>query len=465
MVLNTRKRQVFKFVTLLILSLLILMILPDSKSQIASQDWCRQITYVVVSLLLYQLITLKWMMTEFRVLPLAFILVLYIFNFSQVALYGFDLEQVDRHEGFSSIFYFSNVPEAVDIALKSITGIYIALCFSLIFQATNNSKHIEIKERIVKVYRQPAVLLIFIVGFIADIICNVFVVLTIGYAQIDNVPYLNIVRYFSLLLPSAVVLIISDPISSLKKKQIVFVSFIAYKVICMLGGYRAYAFISILLAFYVYYKICEPFRIRFKHIIIGLVVIQLGSGLLAGIRDTRQQGVNVQSVLASTFDLNNNAVFSLLSDFGVTLSIISTVLDATNGKPIQGSYLMGSLTTIIPGASSLVQNTGYQNMEEELGLRNAGGSLIGDLVFDYGVDKILFTSIILGLLYGFIFEKFEQSIKNLSPFALAYLFPVLVDLIFCARSSLAKMPREIVWYFLLLGLFTIIIPRRSVRIN
>lgn len=456
---DIQKRQLFKFFVTFALSLLFLLTIPDYRSEVATQDWCRTISYYVFIMLIFQLVTLKWMMVEFRLLPLAFLFILYIFNFPQVVLYGFDLEQVDRHEGFSSVFYFNNVPESVDVALKSITGLFLGLCTILLFQS--KSTNTVSNNKTYKTYKYPPIKLIFFIGFVADLICNVFVVITMGYADVDNVPYMNIVRYFSLLLPSAVVAIFADPEINSRTKKRIFIFFLTYKILCMLGGYRAFALISILLSFYVYYKICSPFKVKFKHILIAIILIQIGGGMLAGIRDTRQNGVKIDIVINSMLDINNNAILSLLSDFGVTLSIICTVLDSTNGIPINGSHLLGSFATIIPGASDIVKNSNYQNMEGELGLRNAGGSLIGDLVFDYGKDSIIVTSLILGCLYGFVFERFEKSLNNLSPFALAYLFPILVDLIFCARSTLAKMPREIVWYFILLGFMTVITPKRK----
>lgn len=457
------KHQIYKFAVLFVISFFILLIIPDYQQQTASQEWCRQIALISLGMLLFQIFSLRWMMLEFRFLPLMFLIILYMFNFPQVILYGFDLEQVERHQGYSSIFYYNNVPQAVDLAFKSITGIFLGMSLILIRQA--KWSHSSTNDKVIKLYRLPAIIIIFTLGFIADLVCNVFVVLTMGYASMESVPYMNIVRYFSLLLPSAIVIILSSPSFTLiRKKQILFI-FVIYKVLCMLGGYRAFSLISILLTFYIYYKLCSPFKIKLKHILVAIIIIHLGSGMMKGIRDTRQQGVNVGTIFGSMFDMNNNAILSLLSDFGVSLSIISEVLESTNGLPIKGSYLIGSFTTIIPGASFIVGDAGYQNMDEELGLRNAGGSLIGDLVYDYGANNVVISSLLLGLIFGLIFEKFETSLSKLSPFLLAYLLPIMVDLLFCVRSSLAKMPREIVWYFLLLGFLTFFIPRRKVRVN
>ena len=457
-------RQIFKIAGIFIISIFLLLIMPDSEGKAASPEWCREVSYYLFVLLAFQLFFLKWIMRDFRILPLIFIIILYLFNFPQIILYGFDLEQVDRHEGYSSIFYYSNVPDVFVIAVRAIMAIFWGFCATISFQSKNGNK-VANKDVYIRVYRQPSVLLIFTIGFIADLICNVFVVITMGYADIDNVPYMNIVKYFSFLLSASVVIIFANPTVSLSTKRNVLIAFLIYKLLCMFGGYRGFALINILLVLYVYHRICLPFKFRAKHIILGLLIIQLGSGMMKGIRDTRQEGVDVGKVVTSMFDLNNNAVLALLSDFGVSLGITCEVMETTNGKPIEGTYLFGSIATVVPGSSSLVKRFGYHNMDEELGLRNAGGSLIADLVFDYGAESILWTALILGMIYGFIFERFESSLKHLSPFALAYLFPILVDLIFCARSSLAKIPREVVWYFLIIGFFTIIIPRRKIELS
>lgn len=434
------------------------MIMPDSEGRAATPDWCRQVSYYIFVLLVFQLASLKWLMREFRLLPFIFIIILYTFNFPQIILYGFDLEQVERHEGFSSIFYYSNVADVFVITVKAIMAIFWGLCIMLIWQTKDNKR--KVSSPVIKVYSGSSVLLIFTIGIIADLICNVFVVLTRGYADMETIPYMNIVKYFSFLLSAAVVIIFANPIIPLSTKKRVLIAFLSYKLLCMFGGYRGFALINILLVLYVYHKICSPFKFNVKHIVIFILVIQIGSGMMKGIRDTRQEGVDVGKVFASMFDLSNNAVLSLLSDFGVSLSITCEVMEATNGSPIKGSYLLGSVATILPGASAIVKNTGYQTMDEELGLRNAGGSLIADLVYDYGSDTIFITSLLLGMLYGYIFERFDRSLKNITPFALAFLFPILVDLFFCARSSLAKIPREVVWYFLIIGFMTIIIPRK-----
>ena len=194
-----------------------------------------------------------------------------------------------------------------------------------------------------------------------------------------------------------------------------------------------------------------------------MIILQLGTGVLVGIRDSRHEGVDIGTIVNAMFDFKNSAIISSLSEFGYSINIINVVLENGGNKAHGG--LLYCLLDVVPYISSFTGEGNERSMDAILGLRNIGGNVIADLLFGYGRNAIFFTSFIVGLLYSFFFELFERAMEKRDPFILAYSFPILVDLIFCARSSITKMPREIAWYFIIIYLLTVVFPRKRYLVN
>lgn len=455
------KRNIYKYIVFLVLSILFLMIIPESKS--ATTEWCRSIAIYLFVLFIFQVLSFRWVLgKQSHLLPIIFLLILYIFNFPQIILNGFNIDPSDETNPAKMLVNSSMITTSIHVAITSIVSLFLGMT---IVYMVRSKDFVVTKILYVKEYSTYSILLIFIIGFAADIILNVVSVVLYGYSEdiVEGLPYMNLVRIFSLLLPSAVILSFTKTSYSIGAKRNILLLFVFYKFLCMMGGYRGFALINILLVLFSYYKLCSPFKIKLKHIIIGMIILVLGSGVMVGIRESRQTGVDIYMVVDAMFDFKNSAVLSLLYEFGGSINVINVVLNEIGENSHRG--LLGSFIDIIPGTSSLGLSSAENSMDSELGLRFFGGNLIADLLYGYGRNLLFLSSFILGIIYAVFFELFERSLQKRNPFLLAYLFPILVDLFFCARSTITKMPREIVWYFLLLYFLTAISSRKKIKVR
>ena len=180
---------------------------------------------------------------------------------------------------------------------------------------------------------------------------------------------------------------------------------------------------------------------------------------MVAVRETRQTGVDL-SVMAG-MGVANNPILDLLAEFGITLNVLIVDLRELAGRGMDGGQLYTSLLSIVPGASSLFPGVDFDGltMDTALDLRGIGGSYVGDLLFDFGIKGIIWSSFVLGIFISWMFETFETAIENKRYALLAFLFPLTVDVVFCVRSSLAKMPREIVWYFFIFMALKIVLSK------
>lgn len=444
------KRNIYKYAIFLVLSIFFVIMIPESPT--ATTEWCRSIALFLLVLFMFQVLSFRWVLgKQSHVLPIIFLLILYIFNFPQIVLNGFNIDPTDETNPAKMLVNSSMITTSVHVAITSIVGLFLGMT---IVYAVRNKDFVKRDMIVIKDYSTVAIFTIFLLGFVADIIVNVISIVLYGYSDevVEGLPYMNIIRVFSLLLPSAVILSFTKPSYSLVTKRNILLLFVLYKIFCMMGGYRGFALINVLLVLFSYYKLCSPFKIKLKHVIIGVIILVLGSGVMVGIRDSRQTGVDINVVIDAMFDFKNNAVLSLLYEFGWSINVINIVLSEIGENSSRG--LLGSFLDIIPGVSSLGLSSSENSMDSQLGLRFFGGNLIADLLWGYGRNLLFLSSFILGIIYAVFFELFERSLLKRNPFLLAYLFPILVDFIFCARSTITRMPRGIVWYFLLLLFLT-----------
>lgn len=433
--------------------IIILLLIPNiCKSSDVSIKWSLFVLLFAAGVLVFQLVSLKWFSPQRRFVFPLFIILSYLFNISQVGLYGVGYELSDT-VGWSSVFKSDDVQDATMVALESIVSLFWGgITYLVFFDKRKQFKH---KETTGNAFVKVALLL----GFIADFFVSIYMPITVGYSNLESSLLLNILRLFSLLFSSAIALMITDDSLSVKKRKKILIFFVCFKLVCMLSGYRAFSLINIVLAIYLYHKTTNTIRFTFKTVLLLIAGAILGSALLVAVRETRQTGVDL-SVMAG-MGVANNPILDLLAEFGITLNVLIVDLRELAGRGMDGGQLYTSLLSIVPGASSLFPGVDFDGltMDTALDLRGIGGSYVGDLLFDFGIKGIIWSSFVLGIFISWMFETFETAIENKRYALLAFLFPLTVDVVFCVRSSLAKMPREIVWYFFIFMALKIVLSK------
>lgn len=424
------------------ISIMVLMLMPDfSGKGLFDTESTIKVTLYTIFLLAFQLFSFKFLLPSNSTLIVVFLVLSYLFNLSQIVLNAFDYELSDSLLSLS-VLKSNYSGDAINVALKSIVGIYLSIITYYTFRRPES-------KCIAYSYNTTAFICIsFIIGLVCDVFNNVIAVLTFGYANTESTPLLFISRIFSLLLISSVIMYIMSDRYTKRSKRVLAIVFITYKLICMLTGYRAYALISIFLFLYVYFRCSAGFNIKKKHIFLGLLCTQVLSSVLVSVREMRQTSVDATIVIDNIFSFNNTIILDILAEFGITLNVISTVVGEMNGVGTGGDQVLSSFLSVIPGARLLFPNMDLSkmNMDEYLGIHGIGGSYIGDLVFDFGTEYITLVSIIFGLVYTYLFDKFELSLKKGNYMFAVFWAPLIVEMIFSIRSSTYKLPRLIIWY-------------------
>lgn len=428
------------------LSIIFLILMPNfANNGVLDTNTCFTVAIYSLLLLTYQVITFRYMMPRHSVLIVVFLVLSYLFNLSQIVLFGFDYQISDTLLSLS-VLNSSYSGEAVTVAFHSLIGVFIGILSYYFFKKPDNM------EKKKKTYNTNLFIpLAFIIGILCDIFNNVITVLTFGYANIESSPILFVTRILSLFLLSAVVLYILNDKYTIKAKRTMLIIFVIFKLLCMLTGYRAYALISILLVTYVYFRYCTELKIKKKHFFLGIILVQILSSVLVSVRDMRQTSIDAAKVLETVFSFDKSIVFDMLAEFGITLNVLSKVINEMHGIGTGGGQLFTSIVSVVPGARNFFPDINFadQNMDEYLGIHGIGGSYIGDLVFDFGTNYIIIASIFAGIFFTYIFDKFEISLKNKDYIKASFWAPLIVEIIFCVRSSTYKLPRQIIWYFVI----------------
>lgn len=419
-----------------------------------SVEWSRNITPFILTLFFCSLLIIRNMIPRKRTLLYIVSILYFIFHFSHVFLQGLDYDFGTNTR--NNVFFrqiTSNVFKATHIEITAFIGLLIGfILFYLFYKEKPISKE---KMHIDKNGKALATIMI-LVGLAADIIYSgmaIIALLTLGYAGVQDTISGTFygVKILSCLLLAGVLILVQNREISKKKRRSILVIFIIYKVIMMISGLRAYGLINIFVASYVYFRNVSNQKIKLKHIIFGLVILQLGGGLIVGIREARTTGMDIALIVSCMFDLRSNIVFNMMSEFGITQNVICEVIQGTNGNANMGRQLLYSLIIVIPGISHIAPNLNYDTafLEDSLQIHNYGGSYVADILFDFGQKGVLIGCIVLGLFFAALYEWFEREIQENNKLYIAVASPIIVEFIFCVRSSMAKMPRMTAWYLII----------------
>lgn len=448
------KKQGLFFIS--IITLVLLYFIPESHNN--DLLWSKKFSVYLIIVLYFQLIALRRYLAKDSYLFCVFLLLSYLFNFSQVLLDSVGYTLPDTLLTLS-VSNNNNVQDASVVALKSILGLFEGgVFFYSLHSFKSEASNIKLLNPNYKF-----VTILFVIGFIFDFIYNIYISLTLGYGGTEASIVITLFRQLSLLFPAGFALYITRDSIPLKNKTIVFAFFVSYKIFCMLTGYRAYALINIVLSIILYNQTCKTYNLSFKSLIVLVAGGLFGSSFLTAIRDTRQNGVDIDAVANSLIDTNLDSLLNIAAEFGITLNVICVVLRETNGIGVYGGQLITSLLSIIPGIKAILPGVDFDKLilDTALDIHQLGGSYISDLLFDFGASNIFFASIFLGVFLCKVFRNFEVSISNRNSVYVAFMFPIIVDIIFCVRSSLAKMPREVVWYFIIFYILWVLFSGRG----
>lgn len=426
----------------------------DTSGQI---DWCRNISLLLIITLFLQIIVLIRLNPPKRLIIYIFWAFSYLFLYSHIFLQGI---HYDFGSNTRNNIFFRNNYDAIfngfNVSFKVMCATYIGIITFFSFRK---------EEQYAKAYTSFSnirwmQIACVTIGFTFDALYSVTAListLTYGYSAIQGNLQSYWVKMLGYLLLTGISLIMMDDTRSIQSRRGWLILFIIYKTITMFSGLRAYALLGIIIAMYVYYKECENIKLSVWKIIFILLAIHFGGSLLIGIRETRASGINGRTLLTYLIDSKTNVVLNMMSEFGITGNVICQWFSRTGAQAAGGTQLLYSFIVVIPFISMIAPNVDFasMNLEQTLDIHNYGGTYIADLLFDFGPFGGIIAGLILGFVLAYIFEKYENSIDIDNKITVALFAPIIVDFLFCVRSSISKMPRLIVWYLIIIFILQI----------
>lgn len=437
------------------------------------EEWCKNISFYIIVLFALQMVILKIILPPKRVFMYVVVILFYVFHFSHVFLQGinYDFGTNTRNNMF---FRFPNgiTIEATHVMINAVIALF---CGYIIYHMFHQRKKANYKDLYGGKTSISMAWILTIVGFCADIFYSGWLLVTVmmgGYNNVRDVLVSSnetyLLRLLSYLMLPGVLLFIQSKDISKQMKKVILVAFVIYKVIMSFSGLRAYVLINIFIAVYIYYRNNMEQKFRLRYLLYAGLIMQLGGGFIVGIRESRGAGINLALVMRYMFDFRSNIIFDLMSEFGITGNVICVVLSQTSGVASSGTQLVYSFLTMIPFISKIAPGINFKEaiLETSLNIHNYGGSYVGDALFDFGKAGLFVACIILGLVFAKVYEWYEKNIEVGNVLNVAIMAPIIVELVFSVRSSLSKMPRMILWYAILVGIFAFSIDtlRKRVRI-
>ena len=392
-----------------------------------------------------------------------FFLVLFLFNFGQVILVAFE------HTKNISIYlrYFST--EENYYAFRLINISFAMMGFGMLFGLCLDDKCceqvLETENRELKTndLRKKAFFLLamtFPVKFFIDL-----GTLYLGLTESSNVANVwrrsipdVIVSYgsFSIIgMGALIVALKNDP----GKQRIFFWLFFVYITIMMLGGKRSenVAYICILLLLYLKTQVK---KLQLKNVLLYTVVAYLFLAILSTIVYARTY-LDVRNA-ESLFDtflfclIEKNPVISAMRDYGTTGYTAMCVLLKwlENFDPSHGMSYIGGFASVFPNVGdifgSINRDSAFafalqNNNMLDSRYFNIGGSLIGELFFNFGILGGIRGGVVVGLVIGIVSKKIDRYISNGIDYKVGYYIATASALLYWVREYFGGISREIVW--------------------
>lgn len=438
----------------------VLPIIVKSINDYNLEQWVKYTSYILILTLCIQFFLMKVSGVKFISLASYFLLSTYIFHFSQVFLMSINYDFGDLAYSIAVNRYgLESFKKSIEFCIYSSYGLYLGMLL-----ANFSYKKINKVPKVPKVPRNKRFLILGIIFILIAFPIDFFVIfipqiknmLTGGYLGVHDIDIGIILKSISYLLFPGVYLVATSSLVDKRKSKIIVCIYIIYKLISMITGLRAYNLMNIVLMIYLYCKSNEDFRFNTKYVFIALIVSILGINLLNSIREIRISGINILVLIKNLFDFQHNIIFELMSEFGITINVVTDVI-INNLNPKMGAQILSGIASIVPGVSYIFPSIDWQsiNIAEALNVWNWGGSYIADFYFDFGNGGIIACGI-----YGYLILKINTYVdamileKNYEK--IAFISPIIIEIMFTIRSSIYKIPRMVCYYCIVYALIKLI---------
>jgi hypothetical protein len=421
---------------------LILLIL-NNLSELGYDEWLKTVNLLILLVFIIQIGLIKLLKNDIFSISGIFLIFSYLFHLSYPFLFFINYDLGAMSYADPTVRYGTDIfRTAVSYSLASIIMLFLGMI--MVIEKSHNIDFIDAKKND---FNKKLGILSIIVALPIDIyllITRLLSMVTMGYT--GDVADSSLLLFISYLLLPGVFLYISS-IQDTRKVRIIAIGYIIYKLIGTFTGLRAYTILQIILFLYLYLKSIEKFKL--KTAIYGIITGYFMLSWLIVIRNTRETGITLTSLL-EIFDINNNVILNSLTEFGITINVVCITF-AYQVEHVFGGQVMYSLLAIVPKVTQIFSQLDDNNIYNALDLFKYGGSYIADFYFDFG-----YWGLIACLIYGLIIQKISnfvnKSLKSGNYYGVAIWLPVVVDIIFSVRSGTYKLPRVFIWTIIMMAI-------------
>lgn len=245
-----------------------------------------------------------------------------------------------------------------------------------------------------------------------------------------------------------------------RKQVMVYILSMSYLILTMMGGSRSETVSYILIVTLIFF-LSRGKKIRFSVIlkvgVAGYFFLTILSTIVYA--RTYKPERNVQ-IMLDTFMYcltKKNIIVETLRDYGTTGYTVECVLVKwlIKTKPSNGMSYIGGLASIFPNIGGIfgkiTRNTAFAfALQENNGLDpryyNIGGSMLGELFFNFGVLGGICASIIIGIMIGKIAFKVNRYLEGEHiDYRIVYYIAAMSSILYWIRDYFGGQSREIVW--------------------
>lgn len=395
-----------------------------------------------------------------------FILVLFLFNFGQLMIYTF-LKGIYSHVRFLLLL---NNKESL-YGFRIINLAFASICMGTLSSLSIIKKN-EIPEKDKRLNEKydaskaidRIILFTFPVKVIIDVLCLIFSITRGGvYARAWMNAFPNVLIYYGKVSIVGFALKIMINKSNPEKQKRCFMFIILYILVMMISGIRSENVGYVLVLAFIYFSNKNT---KIKKNILYIILSAIGIFIIlnfivtaGAFRNKSNKDIASFVELYKYYLTEKNVVFSLMDTCGDTGYTAQCVLnkwltkyDVSYGK----SYYLG-MFAIIPNIPKILEYPGKitkvscfaLDMQEKNTLSssytNIGGSLIGELFFNFGIYGGVIFAFIIGIIAGIISRKSEFNMKEENIFGMIRYFPIMFAMVYWVRDYFGGGIREIIW--------------------
>lgn len=402
-----------------------------------------------------------------------FIVVLYVFHFGQLIIYTY-FQKIYSHVRFLLLL---TLQESV-WGFQCIYLIFSVGSLGIIFYDLKINKCkvdrkavlLEKKNDMLKITR-IIMWLTFPVKVIIDIGCFGVSIMVGGSAAriwMNSVP--NVFVYWGKISLIALAIFIIINRENEKKQKAIFVFTEIYILLMMISGIRSEN-VGYLLVMAFLYISTKRKRIKLTSMILYMVVGSVVLSFIMGVGEFRLVENKSISSFANTIEKSlteENAMLHLIDNLGDTGYTAQCVINKwlpQYGASKGDSYYLG-ITAIIPNIPGIADFFGEITERSCFAIRlqkahalsssyiNIGGSLIGELVFNFGIIGGAVTAMLLGMIIGAVSKNTNEYLLGNDYRKLTKYIAMMFAFTYWVRSYFGSEIREMVWgpiLFLIVG--------------